>query len=97
MNFLKPSKLKIILTIPLFVVGVFATILFMFLALGDLLDGGFFDRVFQILSFGGIIGLMLVDFLPTITLAVLAGIIHLFWSYFLSCSLVFLGRKLFSR
>ena len=106
MNFLKPSKLKIILTIPLLVVGIYATFSFMVgTSIGmetNLLDyllvGGSIDIVFQLLSAGGIIGLLfggfLVAFTPPVILLVLAGIFQLFWSYFLSCLFIFLVKKL---
>ena len=109
MNFLKPSKLKIILTIPLLVIGIYATFSFMVgtsIGMGTnlldyLLAGGSIGIVFQLSSVGGIIGLLfggfLVAFTPPVILFVLAGTFQLFWSYFLSCLLVFLGKKLFSR
>ena len=63
-----------------------------------LLVGGSIDIVFQLLSAGGIIGLLfggfLVAFTPPVILLVLAGIFQLFWSYFLSCLFIFLVKKL---
>lgn len=107
MNFLKLAKLKIILTIPLFVVGVLATFAFATATsigidstiTSVLLSGGIVDTFLELLSVGGIVGLVLGNFLATFTpvgvLMAIAGIMQLIWSYFLSCLFVFLGKKLF--
>jgi len=107
MNFLKPNKLKIILIIPFIIVGTYATFSFMVGAsigteitlIDYLLAGNFISTIFQLFGAGGIVGLIFGDFLasftPVIILIVLTGIIQLFWSYFLSCLLVFLGKKIF--
>ena len=64
-----------------------------------LLSGGLFDTLLELLSVGGIIGLVLGNFLATFTppiiLITIAGVIQLFWSYLLSCLFVFAGKKLF--
>lgn len=107
--FTKPSKLKIILTVPLFIIGVLGVFSFMVGAsLGMdstiasvLLSGGLVDTFLELLSTGGIIGLILGNFLPTfipvIILIFTVGIFQLLWSYFLSCLFVFLGKKLFAK
>lgn len=107
MNFLKPAKLKIILTIPVFIVGVYTTFSFaVAMSLGMdstitnvLLSGGIVDTFFELLSVGGIVGLVLGNFLASFTpvgvLMAIVVIMQLIWSYFLSCLFVFLGKKLF--
>ena len=109
MIFLKLTKIKIILTTLLFIVGIYGVFSFMVgTSLGMdstitsvLLSGGLFDTLLELLSVGGIIGLVLSNFLamftPPIILIIIAGIIQLFWSYFLSCLFIFLGKKFFQK
>lgn len=109
MNFLKPAKLKIILTTLLFIVGVLSTFVFaMATSIGIdstitsvLLSGGIVETFLELLSVGGIAGLILGNFLATFTpvavLIAIAGIFQLIWSYFLSCLIIFFGKKLFPK
>ena len=106
MNFLKPNKLKIILTLPLLFLGIYATFSFMIWTsigiettlLDHLLAASLTDTVFQLLSVGGIAGLIIGNFLavftPVIILLTLVGVFQLFWSYFLSCLFVLVYKKL---
>ena len=108
-KFLKINKLRIILAVIFFVLGVYGTFSFaLWTSFGwdttitDALLGG--STVLQLLSVGGITGLVLGNFLsvfadiiPVVVFIIIAGVFQLLWSYFLSCLIVFSGKKLFPR
>lgn len=108
-KFFKINKLKIILTVIFFALGVYGTFSFaLFTSFGwdttitdTLLAGSFVDTVLQLLSVGGIVGLILGNFLasftPIIVLIIIIGILQLLWSYVLSYLVVLIGRKLFPK
>ena len=101
MNLLKPTKLKIILAIPLLVLGAYGAFSFVIgLGLGMdtnianlLLSGGLIESFFDLLSVGGILGLFIPSFIPGGISILLTIIFQIFWSYFLSCLLVFLVKS----
>ena len=105
MNFLKPTKLKIILAIPLLVLGAYGAFSFMIgLGLGMdtsianlLLSGGLIESFFDLLSVGGILGLFIPSVIPGSLSILFTVTCQTFWSYFLSCLLVFFGKKFFKK
>ena len=113
MKFLDSSKLQIILAILFVSLGILGTIIFAIgtsmtgidLTIKEVLSGalgvGFISIILQLLSVGGIIGLILISFLdpfnPPIIFIFIVGMLQVFWSLFLSYLFAFLGKKLFKQ